>query len=188
MVQSVELLLAPEAERDVVGVWEALRQAGLPSQSRQTSPSSRPHATLVAAADLTTENEAAVVEAVRGRLPVEARWGEVTLFGRGPWILVRLVEPGEGMRALQAAVAAACGVPADSPSSPDRWAAHVTLARRVAQPDVERAVDLVSERVQRTSPPGMPMVASAVRRWDGTRRVEWVVGSAADGADGAAQT
>ena len=176
MVQSVELLLEPEAERGVLRVWEALSEAGLPSQARHTAPSNRPHTTLVAVPDLSAEAESAVASAVRGRLPVDAVWGDVTLFGRGPWVLVRLLEPSDGMRALQAAVAAACGVPGDSLSSPDRWTPHVTLARRVGQGDVERAVALVTAVVQREAPAGMPVVSPVVRRWDGSRRVEWEVG------------
>jgi hypothetical protein len=130
VVQSVELLLEPAAERGVVRVWEALLEAGLPSQARHTAPSNRPHVTLVAVPLLTTEAESAVATAVQGRLPVDATWGAVTFFGRGPWVLVRLLQAGEGMRALQAAVARACDVPSDTTSAPERWRAHVTLARR----------------------------------------------------------
>ncbi len=178
MVQSVELLLEHEAERGVVRVWEALSEAGLPSQARHTAPSNRPHTTLVALSDLAAETESAVAAAVRGRLPVDAVWGDVTLFGRGPWVLVRLLEPSDGMRRLQAALAEACGVPDDSLSSPERWTPHVTLARRVVRADVDRAVALATALAQREAPAGMRVVASAVRRWDGSRRVEWEVGRA----------
>jgi 2'-5' RNA ligase len=173
VVQSVELLLAPESERAVVGVWEALLRDGLPSQARHTAPSNRPHVTLVAVPRLATEAEAAVSAAVTGRLPVDARWGAVTFFGHGPWVLVRLLEPSEGMRGLQAAVAAACDVPGDTTSSPERWRPHVTLARRVTPRDRDRAVDVVTQRAEREGPTGMPVLATAVRRWDGARRVEW---------------
>jgi hypothetical protein len=101
VVQSVELLLAPESERAVVGVWEALLRDGLPSQARHTAPSNRPHVTLVAVPRLTTEAEAAVAAAVTGRLPVDARWGAVTFFGHGPWVLVRLLEPSEVCEAFR---------------------------------------------------------------------------------------
>jgi 2'-5' RNA ligase len=110
---------------------------------------------------------------VTGRLPVDARWGAVTFFGHGPWVLVRLLEPSEGMRGLQAAVAAACDVPGDTTSSPERWRPHVTLARRVTPRDRDRAVDVVTQRAEREGPTGMPVLATAVRRWDGARRVEW---------------
>ena len=175
MVQSVELLLEPEAELGVVRVWEALLEAGLPSQARHTAPSNRPHVTLVAVPGLTAEAESAVAEAVRGHLPVGAAWGEIALFGRGPWVLVRLLEPSDGMRALQSAVADAGGVPVDSLSAPGRWAPHVTLARRVGDPDVDRAVGLVTAHAGREAPVGMRVVAHAVRRWDGARKREWQV-------------
>jgi 2'-5' RNA ligase len=181
VVQSVELLLEPEAERGLLRACEDLLQAGLPSQARHTAPSNRPHVTLVAVPDLPAAAEDDVTPAVAGRLPVDGTWGDVVLFGRGPWVLVRLLEPGDGMRALQAAVADACGVPGDSLSAPERWTAHVTLARRVSQPDVDRAVDLVRERLGREAPVGSPVVASAVRRWDGSRKVEWVVARAGGG-------
>ena len=179
MVQSIELLLEPEAERAVVRVWETLLEAGLPSQARHTAPSNRPHVTLVALPRLTAEVESSVADAVRDRLPVGATWGEVTLFGRDPWVVVRLLDPSDGMRVLQAAVADACGVPVDSLSSPQRWAPHVTLARRVGEPDVDRAVDLVTAHARREAPVGTPVVAGAVRRWDGARKREWLVGPAA---------
>lgn len=175
VVQSVELLLEPEAERGVLRAWRALLEAGLPSQARHTAPSNRPHTTLVAVPDLTPEADTAVADAVRGRLPLDAAWGDVTLFGRGPWVLVRLLEPSDGMRAVQAAVAAAGGVPADSLSAPSRWMPHVTLARRVTEPDRDRSLGLVTEGLVREVPVGTPVVASAVRRWDGGRKVEWLV-------------
>jgi 2'-5' RNA ligase len=178
VVQSVELLLDPEAERRIRRVWVSLLEAGLPSQARHTAPSNRPHTTLVAVPDVTPEAEQAVVDAVRGRLPVAGTWGDVALFGHGPWVLVRLVEPGDGMRALQAAVAAACDVPADSLSSPQRWTAHVTLARRVTPADRDRAVDLATGLLRRAAPVGTPVAASVVRRWDGACKVEWQVARA----------
>jgi 2'-5' RNA ligase len=172
VVQSVELLLEPAAERAVLGVWSALLQAGLPSQARNPAPSNRPHVTLVAVPKIGDED--AVVQAVGDRLPVDAAWGPVTFFGRGPWVLVRLLEPGDGMRELQAAVATAVGVPGDSTSAPPRWRPHVTLARKVG-PAARHAV---TELAQAQAHLGMSVVATAVRRWDGGRRVEWEVGPA----------
>lgn len=168
MVQSVELLLEPAAERDVVDTWRALLDAALPSQARHTAPSNRPHVTLVAVPQL--PDETAVVDAVRGRLPVDATWGPLAFFGRGPWVLVRLLEPGVGMRELQAAVAAAIAVPGDTTSAPERWRPHVTLARRVGPAERDRVMEVAQAHT------GMRVAATAVRRWDGSRRVEWQVG------------
>jgi hypothetical protein len=98
----------------------------------------------------------------------------VSFFGHGPWVLVRLLEPGDGMRELQAAVAAAVDVPGDSTSAPDRWRPHVTLARRVGPAERDRVADLAGAQPHTDR----PVVATAVRRWDGGRRVEWEVGRA----------
>jgi 2'-5' RNA ligase len=178
VVQSVELLLEPEAERAVVRVWEALLEAGLPSQARHTAPSNRPHVTLVAVPRLTAEAEAAVADAVQGHLPVDAGWGAVTFFGRGPWVLVQLLGPGDGMRALQSAVAAAAGVPRDSTSAPERWRPHVTLARRVGPADRELVAEVGAEAALAEAQTGVRVVADAVRRWDGSRKREWLVAPA----------
>jgi 2'-5' RNA ligase len=165
----VELLLEPAAERAVLDVWRALLDAGLPSQARHTAPSNRPHVTLVAVPEV--PDEEAVVQAVRGRLPVDAAWGPVAFFGRGPWVLVHLLEPRDGMRDLQAAVAAEIGVAADGTSAPDHWRPHVTLARRVSAAERERAAEIAGTQPHT----GMPVLATAVRRWDGTRKVEWLL-------------
>jgi 2'-5' RNA ligase len=178
VVQSVELLLEPEAERGVVRVWEALLHAGLPSQARHPAPSNRPHVTLVALPRLTAEAEAAVADAILGHLPVDARWGAVTFFGRGPWVLVQLLVPGDGMRALQSAVAAAAGVPRDSTWSPERWRPHVTLARRVGPAERDLVAEVGTEITLAEAHSGMRVVAPVVRRWDGSRRLEWEVGRA----------
>ena len=179
MVQSVELLLEPEAEHGVVRVWEALLEAGLPSQARHAAPSNRPHTTLVAVPGLTSEAESAVADAVRGRLPVDAAWGEVALFGRGPWVLVRLLDPSDGMRTLQAAVADACWRTRRQPlltgavdaarhaGPPGRGA-----GRRPGRRPRHRALR------ERQAPVGMPVLADAVRRWDGSRKREWLVAPA----------
>ena len=54
----------------------------------------------------------------------------------------------------------------------------MTLARRVGEPEVDRAVDLVTAYVERQAPVGMPVLADAVRRWDGSRKREWLVAPA----------
>ena len=73
VVQSVELLLEPEAERGMFRVWEALLEAGLPSQARNTAPSNRPHVTLVAVPRLTADAESAVAAAASRRRDVGRR-------------------------------------------------------------------------------------------------------------------
>ena len=176
-VQSVELLLRPSDEDRIGAEWQALLQAGLPSQARHTAPSNRPHTTLVAVARIDDDVEAALAS-LPTQLPLPARWGPVTRFGREPWTVVRLVEPSEALRAFQSEVAGICRVPDGDLSHPDRWTAHVTLARRVTAADLPRVVALVETLAEQQTPVGSSLAFSAVRRWDGARRREWPLAGA----------
>ena len=49
MAHSLEVLLDDHGEAAVRSIWQALEDAGLPSQVRVKSPTNRPHVTLVAA-------------------------------------------------------------------------------------------------------------------------------------------
>jgi len=175
-VQSVELLLDPESETRVLRLWTLLFNAGLPSQARHRGASNRPHATLVAVPTLPDGVDGGLVDALAGRLPAVGTWGEVTAFGHGPWTVVWLVEPSAGMRRLQQEVARVCAIPEGHLTSPARWTPHVTLARRVSEPDLNAVRTLVSGPVEAAT--GMPVLAPTVRRWDGAAKVDWVVASA----------
>lgn len=174
-VQSVELLLDPETERRVRAVWQALADAGLPSQARHLAPSNRPHLTLVAVGALPADADD-LLPAQVGELPVAGTWGGVAEFGHGPWTVVRLVEPSAGMRALQARVAGVCEVPDDGLTAPGRWTPHVTLARRVDADVLVRVRAVVAGATgQDSDRDGDPVLATGVRRWDGAARREWPV-------------
>ncbi len=174
-VQSVELLVDPEAERRVRAVWQALADAGLPSQARHLAPSNRPHITLVAVDTLAADADV-LLPAQVGELPVPGTWGGIVEFGNGPWTVVRLVEPSAGMRALQARVAGVCGVPADSLTTPERWTPHVTLARRVGADALARVRAVVAFTTDHGGDlDGDPVLATGIRRWDSAARREWPV-------------
>jgi 2'-5' RNA ligase len=168
VVQSVELLLDGEAENVILAEWRALQAAGLPSQGRQTAPSNRPHVTLVALDRIDPVAEPALLAAATGVLPLQIRVGPLMVFGRGPHVLVRSVLATPGLLALQGALAAATGVPADSTSAPGRWVPHVTLARRMTADQVAAALAVLSARI-------FPATAERMRRWDGSARREWLV-------------
>lgn len=177
-VQSVELLLDPEAERRVREVWQALADAGLPSQARNLAPSNRPHITLVAVHELPDDADDRLPADV-GELPVTGTWGRVMEFGRGPWTVVRLVEPSAGMRALQERVARVCAVPDHSLTAPDHWTPHVTLARRVGEDALSRVRAVVAGATdQAADRDSDPVLATGIRRWDAVARREWPVVSA----------
>ena len=52
MVQSVELLLDPDADALIRNQWAQLAAAGLPSQALHTGDSNAPHVTLAARASI----------------------------------------------------------------------------------------------------------------------------------------
>jgi 2'-5' RNA ligase len=176
-VQSVELQLDAAGDALVTGLWQRLVDAGLPSQGRHRSPSNRPHITLVAVPDLPAGAELALAEVVAGRLPVEGIWGELTLFGSGPWSVVWRVDASPHLLDLQARVAEVCAVPADQLTAPSRWTPHVTLARRVAEADLPTLREVVGGPIADAA--HGPLVAPVLRRWDGAARREWPVGQSA---------
>jgi 2'-5' RNA ligase len=172
MVQSVELLLDPDAEQRVRDEWTALADAGLRSLATQHSESNRPHVTL-AVAEAGLEPAVDALNAVfrgwhlaeRG-LPVVV--GSPVLFGghRSRWVLARLVVPSRPLITLHSAVHRAIdGAAPDARSvdqtRPDSWTAHVSLARRVP-------ADRVGEALARVDASPIRCRATAARLWDST--------------------
>lgn len=176
-IQSVELQLDAAGDALVTELWQRLVDAGLPSQGRHRSPSNRPHITLVAVPDLPAAAEAALAEVVAGRLPVEGTWGELTLFGSGPWTVVWRVDPSPELLELHARVAEVCAVPPDQLTAPSHWTPHVTLARRVAEADLPTLREVVGEPMADAA--HSRLVAPVLRRWDGAAKREWPVGQSA---------
>jgi len=170
VVQSVELTLDGAADAAVRGEWGRLAAAGLPSQAHHLAPSNRPHVTLAAPSSIDPACEPSLRAAAEGLLPLDVRLGAVAVFGRGPFVLVRVVVTNPTLLALHALVSGIVGTPDGTNMSPGRWTPHVTLARRIAGhqvPDALAALD------------GGELHARcvAVRRWDGDARREWVVAS-----------
>lgn len=168
MTQAVELLLNPESDAAVREQWHLLDHAGLPSRARHSSPSNRPHVTVVAVAGVPSEAEQRVARACVERLPLEVRLGAPVVFGVDPVVLVRLVIPTADLLDLHAFVAQSVGVPPGSTSAPGRWTPHVTLSHRLARAELPRALEAL--------PLGdLPVVLDAARRWDGDVRREWLL-------------
>ena len=148
-------LLPDDAGRDVVRRdWQALRDAGLPSQLDHRGATNTPHLTLVAAPAIGSSEEQRAVELLGPLLPVEVRAAGIALLGGARVTLVRLVDvPDPLVRAvlgLRAAVAEA-----QHPG----WLPHVTLARRIPRTDVPRALDVLGHD-------DVVLSLSVLRRWD----------------------
>ena len=169
MVHSIELVFDPDTEAAIRHIWDDLADAGLPSQA----PASRPHVTLVVA-----ERIAADVDTLLGpvsrRLPLPCAVGAPLLFGRAKAVLARLVVPTSELLSVHAEVHRLC-LPHVSPepmpnSLPGQWTAHVTLARRIGGGQLGRALRIAGR------PSQIDGSLAGMRRWDGSKRVEHLIG------------
>ncbi|MBY6411265.1 2'-5' RNA ligase family protein [Rhodococcus sp. BP-252] len=173
MVQSVELLLDDELDDAVRREWQLLFDAGLPSQARHRGASNRPHVTLAVADDFTD------LDARIGTLPVPLfpiRLGPLVVFRGRHATLARLVIPSAELLDAHTAVASLVGTARGvrPHTAPGHWTPHVTLARRMTDDELGSAIELLH------SEPGILVgETSALRRWDGDGKVEWLVGHAA---------
>lgn len=169
MVHSVELLFDPDTEAAIRGIWDALAAVGVKSPTSHQHVSNRPHVTLAVAERM----DGAVDEALRplaARLPLACSIGAPMLFGRGPFVLVRLVVPSAELLAFHADVHAVC-VPHMAPgpvphADPGHWTPHVTLARRVPADLLPAAFGVRGLGRDRRA------TAVGLRHWDGNARIE----------------
>jgi hypothetical protein len=173
VTQSVELLLDDATDSAVRAQWAALAAAGLPTLGHHTAASNRPHVTLAARRSIDPAREPALAAAVVP-LPVPVRVGAVACFGRGPFVLVRLVVASRALLDLQAAVTQMLGPDptTDHHFAAGRWTPHVTLAHRLAADQLGAALSALDGATERDG------YAVACRRWDGDARREWQVGAA----------
>lgn len=148
-------LLPDDAGSDVVRRdWQALHDAGLPSQLDHRGTTNSPHVTVVAGPALTTDDEQRARELVASLLPVEARAGGIGLLGGAKVSLVRLLDvPDELVRAV---LDLRSGVPDVHHVG---WLPHVTLARRVSRVDVPTALQVLGHE-------DVVLTLTALRRWD----------------------
>lgn len=168
MVHSVELVFDPDTEATIRGIWDALRDAGIPSQA----PAARPHATLTVAERIDPAVDA-VLASLSDRFPMPCRIGAPLFFGRAKAVLARLVVPTEALLELHAEVHRLCGPhthPAPMANAlPDHWTAHVTLARRVVPDQMGRAITIAGR------PAEIAGSIAGLRRWDGNAKREYPI-------------
>ena len=169
MVHSIELTLDAGADAAVRGHWQALADAGVPSQAGHRSPTNRPHVTVTVAAQMSADAEADLVPLL-DRLPLPCRLGAPMVFGRGPYTLVLLVIPSVELLDLHAQVNRICLPHMESGplrhTLSGQWTPHVTLARRVPAELLEQALAVVGT--------GTDIAGEFVglRHWDGDARQE----------------
>ncbi|WP_428340049.1 2'-5' RNA ligase family protein [Mycobacterium sp.] len=169
MAHSVELLFDPDTEATLRRIWDDLAAGDLPSRL----PAGRPHVT-VAVAERIAPDVDALLRPIAQRLPLECDVGAPVLFGQSNAVLARLIVPTAALLALHADVHRVCGphlLPGPLPHSlPDRWTAHVTLARRIENAHVGPVLRIAGQ------PTEIRGRLAGLRRWDGTERVEYPIG------------
>ncbi len=148
-------LLPDDAGGDVVRAqWQALRDAGLPSQLDHRGTTNTPHVTVVAAPGLTAVDEQRASDLLSPLLPVEVRASGIALLGGSKVSLVRLLDvPDELVRAV-------LELRAELPAAQHLgWLPHLTLARRMRRDDVGQALDVVGHD-------DLVLTVTQLRRWD----------------------
>jgi hypothetical protein len=170
VAHSIELLLDHDADAAIRRVWQALADAGLQSQSRVTSPTNRPHITVVAADHIGVEVDA-LLAPLRERLPFACVVGAPLLFGGPRFTLARLIVPSAELLAVHEHAYELCR-PHVRPApyahcAPGQWTPHATLCRRLT-------ADQLGEAFAVAQGVGGDVDARAVglRRWDGDNRVD----------------
>ena len=169
MVHSIELVFDRDTETAIRHIWESLDTAGIPSQA----PASRPHVTLAVAEDIAADVDELLSPASE-RLPLRCLIGAPVLFGRASPVFARLVVPSGELLTLHAEVHRVCGPhlsPSPMPNSlPGQWTAHVTMARRVGGAQLGRALRIGGRPAQ------IAGSFAGLRRWDGNKKVEHLIG------------
>ena len=153
-MHAIELLPDPAGCDVVRRDWQALHDAGLPSQLDHRGTTNSPHLTLVAAPAMGPPEEQAALDLLAPLLPAQVRIAGIGLLGGARVTLVRLVDaPDPLVRAvleLRSRVA-----DAQHPG----WLPHVTLARRIARADVPAALAALGHADETLS-------LTTMRRWD----------------------
>jgi 2'-5' RNA ligase len=155
-VVSIELLLDEATEARVRADWRRLADAGLLSLAAHTSPSNRPHITLLARPTLAAVAFTAATE----RLPIPIALAEPIVFAHGDrGVLVWRVVLSDELRDLHAAVHAAAPTGDDaSHTAPGEWTPHITLSRRLRLESLPDALGLIG--------PASEGAGVSLRRWD----------------------
>src|SRR3954471_22099003 len=135
-LHALELVPDDEGRELVRRDWQALHDAGLPSQLEHRSPPNARRVPVFSAPSLPDEAVDVAQARLGSLLPVRARAAGLLLLGGERITIARAVDIDDDVVRRVLAVRVQVR---------DRqhvgWIPHVTLARRVARADVQRAVD-----------------------------------------------
>lgn len=170
MAHSIELLLDAGSDAAIRAMWQVLDDAGLPSQMHVTSPTNRPHVTLIAAHRISPEVDD-VLRGLSDRFPLDCVVGAPLVFGGVRHTLARLIVPSAELLDLHAEVYRLClphlrGEPF-AHCRPGRWTAHATLGRRLTAGQIGVAMTMLN-----ADGADLRAEAAGLRRWDSDERVD----------------
>ncbi|CAN5399767.1 2'-5' RNA ligase family protein [soil metagenome] len=153
-LHALELVPDDEGQLLVRRDWQALHDAGLPSQLDHRGSSNAPHVTVVSAVALPPEAIDGARTGLGQVLPVRARASGLLLLGGDRVTVARAVDIDDDVVRRGLAV---------RDLVPDRqhvgWLAHVTLARRVPRTEVQRAVAVLGHA-------DVVLTLTELRHWD----------------------
>ena len=172
MAHSIELLLDEHSDAAIRAQWRALADAGLPSQARVTSPTNRPHITLLAAGKISADVDE-TLRALSDRLPFDCVIGAPLVFGGHSMTLARLIVPSADLLDLHAEVYRRtlpylAGEPFGH-CRPGRWTAHATLGRRFEADEIGPALAALGDGADLDSR------IVGMRRWDSDQRIDQIL-------------
>ncbi len=134
--------------------WQALRDAGLPSQLDHLTPTNAPHITVVDAPELPDEAIDVAKARLGSLLPVRARAAGLLLLGGERLTIARALDIDDDV--VRRVLAVRVQVPGRRHVG---WLPHVTLARRVDRADAQRAVKVLGHD-------DLVLTLTELRRWD----------------------
>lgn len=134
--ESLDLVPDEPGLQAVEGIWNRLRDAGLPSQAEHRGHSNKVHLTLAEASSIADPGRAA--RALGSMLPLTLPVTGLVVLGSGRSAVALLLSVPPDVMAAVARLRADVGH-AEPP-----WVPHVTLARQVPRDQVGRVVDAVA--------------------------------------------
>ena len=156
-LHALELVPDDAGDTAVRRDWQALHDAGLPSQLDHTGGTNTPHVTVLALPTLDATTEARAAALVGRLLPVTVRVSGLAFLGGDKVTVARLLDvPPSLFRAVLDLRDEADG------ERHAGWLPHVTLARRIPRADAHRVVDLLGYD-------DVALTLVALRRWDPER-------------------
>jgi hypothetical protein len=151
-LHAFELVPDDEGREAVLRDWQALRDAGLPSQLDHKGMTNTPHVTLLAGERL--PSDAYAVDLVGPLLPIRVRVAGVLLLGGSRVTVARALDVDDAV--LDAVLRLRAGA---GDLQHRGWLPHLTLGRRIRRADTATAIDVIGVA-------DVELVLTGLRRWD----------------------